>query len=214
MSGAEPEAIGSLMARHPALAACKEEIAAAQVLLIRAYEGGRKVLLCGNGGSAADCEHIAGELLKGFERARPLPRELRARLAKAGPEGEKLAGKLQCGLPAVSLTGHPSFASAFANDVEPAMVFAQLVTALGGVGDVLMAISTSGQARNIIFAVHAARAMGMSTIGLSGMGGGDLGPLCDVCVVVPAESTPEVQELHVPVYHYLCRAVEAHFFPE
>jgi len=213
VSRTEGEALEALVAKYPALAQCEGQIGAARDALIAAYEKECKLLLCGNGGSAADCEHIAGELLKGFERARPLRAEQRAALAAQGAEGQTLATKLHRALPAVSLTGHPSFTSAWANDEDPELGFAQLVLALGRAGDVLLAISTSGRARNVVLAVHAARALGMSTIGLSGLGGGELGPLCDVCILVPGERTPEVQELHVPVYHYLCRAVEARFFP-
>ena len=212
MSEVTEKLLDALVARHPALVGCRDDIAAACDTLIGAYAGGRKLLLCGNGGSAADCEHIAGELLKGFERRRPLPEEVRGRLAAQGPEGEMLAGKLQQALPAISLCGHPSLATAFANDVDATLVFAQLVAALGIAGDVLLAISTSGAAANVMHAARAARALGLGTIGLSGRGGGGLAALCDVLIDVPGESTAEVQELHVPVYHYLCRAVEAHFF--
>ena len=214
MSEVSERLLDALAGRYPALAACRDDIAAACDTLIGAYEEGHKLLLCGNGGSAADCEHIAGELLKGFERRRPLSEEVRGRLAAQGREGELLAEKLQQALPALSLCGHPSLATAFANDVDPALVFAQLVAALGSAGDVLLAISTSGAAENVMQAARTARALGLGTIGLSGMGGGGLAALCDVLIDVPGESTPEVQELHVPVYHHLCRAVEAHFFSD
>jgi D-sedoheptulose 7-phosphate isomerase len=208
------EALDALLLRHPALDPCAAEIEKACAALIAAYERGGKLLLCGNGGSAADCEHIAGELLKGFERARPLPSDLRAKLAREGLDGDRLAANLQRALPAVSLTGHPSFASAWSNDVDSELGFAQLVTALGQPGDVLLAISTSGQARNVQLAARAARAIDIAVIGLTGMDGGALAPLCDICIIAPARTTAEVQELHLPVYHYLCRAVEAHFFPD
>jgi D-sedoheptulose 7-phosphate isomerase len=209
-SGTDP--LASLLGRYPQLAACRDEIAESRDALIAAYEAGHKLLLCGNGGSAADCEHIAGELLKGFERRRPLLDDLRAKLAAQGSDGQKLAAKLQRALPAISLAGHPSLASAFANDVDPHMVFAQLVAALGSPGDVLLALSTSGSARNVILAARAARALGLVTIGLSGGAGGRLAPLCDICIRVPGETTADIQELHRPVYHFLCRALEAHFF--
>jgi D-sedoheptulose 7-phosphate isomerase len=203
----------ALLTKYPGLDACRTEVAAARELLIQTYQRGNKLLLCGNGGSAADCEHIAAELLKGFERPRPLSEEIQARLRSQGAEGEVLAGRLQQGLRAFSLCGHPAFSTAFANDVEAHMVFAQLATVLGEPGDVLLAVSTSGEARNVCLAAHAARAVGLKVIGLSGMDGGALAPLCDVCIIVPGRTTPEVQELHVPVYHYLCRAIEAHFSP-
>jgi D-sedoheptulose 7-phosphate isomerase len=206
------EALDALVHKYPSLGQCEAAIGAARDALIAAYEDGCKLLLCGNGGSAADCEHIAGELLKGFERSRPLRAELRSALAAQGPEGEEMAETLQQGLPAISLTGHTSFTSAWANDVEADLAFAQLVVALGRAGDVLLAISTSGEARNIALAARAARARGMTVVGLSGGDGGALAPLCDVCVTVPGGSVAETQELHRPVYHYLCRAVEAHFF--
>jgi len=206
--------LDELVAKYPALAGCRDEIAGAGERLIAAYEAGGKLLLCGNGGSAADCEHICGELLKGFERRRPLAEEVRGRLAAEGREGELLAERLQRALPAISLCGHASFATAFANDAEPTLVFAQLVAALGGAGDVLLAISTSGASANVVQAARAARALGLATIGLSGRGGGGLGGLCDVLIDVPGESTAEIQELHVPVYHHLCRTVERHFFSD
>jgi len=208
------EQLTRLVARYPALAGCRDEIAAAAEQLVACFRGGGKLLLCGNGGSAADCEHIAGELLKGFERERPLPGGLRERLEAAGAIGGELAGRLQAGLPAISLCGHPSLASALANDVEPALVFAQLVCALGAKGDALMALSTSGKARNVVLAAVTARALGMSVVGLSGRGGGDLGQWCDVLIDVPGSTTAEVQELHLPVYHHLCRVLEAQFFSE
>ena len=211
---ASDELLTKLLEAHPRLAACRDEIAAARDHLVKAYEQGHKLLLCGNGGSAADCEHIAGELLKGFERRRPLRAETKERLASQGAEGRVLAEGLQQALPALSLVGHVSLATAFANDVDARLVFAQLVTAWGSPGDVLLAISTSGEARNVILAARAARALGLVTIGLTGRDGGGLGSLCDVWVRVPAASTAEAQELHVPVYHYLCRALEARFFPE
>ena len=206
--------LAALVARLPDLSECRPQIAAAAGLLIEVFAGGCKLLLCGNGGSAADCEHIAGELLKGFERKRPLSREVRAKLAAQGAEGAALAEKLQRALPAVSLTGHPSLATAFANDVDPALTFAQLAAALGRPGDALLAISTSGNARNVVLAARAAGALGMRTLALTGRGGGALAPVCDVAIIAPGDTVAEVQERHLPIYHHLCREIEAHFFPE
>jgi len=208
------DGLAALVARLPDLCECRPQIAAATDLLITVFENGGKLLLCGNGGSAADCEHIAGELLKGFERRRPLSQEVRGKLAAQGPEGAELAAKLQQGLPAIALTGHISFATAFANDVDPALTFAQLVTALGRPGDGLLAISTSGNARNVVLAARAARALGVRTIGLTGRGGGALAPLCDLSIIAPGGTVAEVQERHLPIYHHLCREIESHFFPE
>jgi D-sedoheptulose 7-phosphate isomerase len=211
---AHQEPLAELIAKHPKLADCRDDIAAALARLAATFEQGGKLLLCGNGGSAADCEHIAGELLKGFERRRPLSRELQAKLASLGPEAAELASKLQQGLPAISLVGQVSLATACANDIGPATVFAQLVVSLGRPGDALLAISTSGDAQNVLLAAQAAKALGMLVIGLTGRGGGKLRARCDVCIRVPAETPPDAQELHVPVYHCLCRALEARFFAE
>ena len=206
--------LAALVDRLPDLSECRPQIAAATDLLIAVFENGGKLLLCGNGGSAADCEHIAGELLKGFERKRPLSQEVRGKLAAQGPEGADLAAKLQQALPTISLTGHISLATAFANDVDPALIFAQLVTALGRPGDALLAISTSGNARNVVLAARAAGALGMRTLALTGRGGGALAPLCDVSIIAPGGTVAEVQERHLPIYHHLCREIESHFFPE
>jgi D-sedoheptulose 7-phosphate isomerase len=204
----------NLLDRYPPLGSCRASIEAAREALERCFANGGKLLLCGNGGSAADCEHIAAELLKGFERKRPLPDDLRRALAAQGDDGAELGAKLQQGLPAISLVGHPSLATAAANDIGPDLVFAQLVTALGMPGDVLLAISTSGRGRNLAAAALVARALGMATIALTGRGGGRLGGLCDVCIDAPGETVADVQEMHVPIYHYLCRAVEERFFPD
>jgi D-sedoheptulose 7-phosphate isomerase len=206
--------LARLIERYPVLGSCRREIEAAREALQTAFEAGGKLLLCGNGGSAADCEHIAGELLKGFERKRPLAEETRRALAQQGDDGAELGAKLQQGLPAISLVGHASLASAFANDVDGDLIFAQLVNALGKPGDVLLAISTSGLGRNVVMAGLTARALGMVTIALTGRGGGRLAKVCHIAIDAPGETTPDVQELHVPIYHYLCRAIEARFFPE
>jgi len=199
--------LDDLMERYPRLSACRADIERAFEALVSAYASDRKVLVCGNGGSAADAEHWAGELLKGFHQARPLAPEWRKKL---GPE---LGDKLQGALPMIPLTGFASLATAFGNDVDPTLVFAQLTWALGRPGDVLAAISTSGNAGNVLAAVRVARAKDMTTIGLTGRGGGRLKQAVDVCVCVPAASTPEVQELHLPVYHCLAAMLEERFFP-
>jgi len=204
--------LAKLLADHPKLAPCRQQLADACDLLISAYQQGHKLLLCGNGGSAADCEHIAGELLKGCERRRPLPADLRAKLAAQGPDGEALAARLQQALPTISLTGHLGLATAFANDVDPEMVFAQLVQALGRPGDGLLAITTSGDSENVLLAARTARAVRMAVIGLTGDRGGALAALCDVCIAAPGHGTAEIQESHQAIYHHLCREIETHFF--
>jgi D-sedoheptulose 7-phosphate isomerase len=206
--------IAAACARHPALTECEAELRAALALLGDCFAGGGKLLLCGNGGSAADCEHIAGELMKGFVLPRRLSADLCERLyASAGEEeGSRLAAKLQRGLPCVPLTGMPSLATAVANDLDASLVFAQQVLALGRPGDCLLGISTSGNAANVVAAFHVARALDMRTVALTGRTGGRLAPLADVAVRVPADATPDVQELHLPAYHALCLALEERFF--
>jgi len=200
-----------LIINHPALSACLDSIKLAAEALITCYENGGKLLLCGNGGSAADCEHIAGELLKGFAKKRPLPDNLREKFTEAGG-GADFIGNLQGALPAISLTGHVSLSTAFANDVNPDFTFAQQLYGLGNPGDVLIAISTSGNAKNVINAVITAKVKDVGTVGLTGWDGGKLAELCDITIKAPADETYRVQEYHLPVYHALCRIVEERFF--
>ncbi len=200
--------LAALFERRPELRECREKISQAESTLLRCFKAGGKLLLCGNGGSAADCEHIAGELLKGFMSKRPLAAAERTSLS---PE---IASRLQGGLPAIPLCGFPALGTAFINDVDPLLVYAQLTWALGRQGDVLLAISTSGNARNVCSAVEVARARGLTAIGLTGRSGGTLKTLVDICINVPADETYRIQEYHLPVYHYLCQAVEAALFPD
>jgi D-sedoheptulose 7-phosphate isomerase len=195
-----------LVERLPALTGCAGDIERAFALLRECYSKGAKVLACGNGGSAADAEHWAGELLKGFARKRPLPPEARGRLPLELAEG------LQGALPMIPLTGFLSLRTAFANDVCPQLVFAQLVWALGKPGDVLVALSTSGDSDNVCSAVEVGAAKQIATVGLTGKTGGRLGDLADVCIRVPAQETHLVQEYHVAVYHCLSLMLEDEFF--
>jgi D-sedoheptulose 7-phosphate isomerase len=205
----------SLLQSFPQLERCRTAIEQAVQLVCTAYDSGGKVLTCGNGGSAADAEHIVGELMKGFLSTRPLSdADRRALIDAAGDDGAYLAEHLQMPLPAISLVSSVSLATAFANDVAPELTFAQQVYGLGRAGDVLIALSTSGNSRNVVYAVHAARARGLRTIGLTGGTGGRLKELSDVALVMPASETPAIQELHLPVYHYICAAAEAHAFGE
>ncbi|MFA7344336.1 MAG: SIS domain-containing protein [Terrimicrobiaceae bacterium] len=194
--------IENLIRRQPALAANIPDVSAAFEMMRQAFLSGRKLLLCGNGGSAADAEHWAGELLKGFVDPRPLPPAVRVGLP------DDLAGKLQWALPAIPLTGFPSLATAFANDVDPDFVFAQLAWGLGNGGDVLVAISTSGNSANVCHAARAARAKDIRVLAMTGETGGRLRELADVCIAVPATETYLVQEFHLPVYHCLCLMLE------
>ena len=205
--------IHHLIERYPALKPCEQDIARALTMLCDAYSRGNKLLVCGNGGSAADAEHIVGELMKGFLHPRPLPAGEKAKLADVGGDvGARMADLLQRPLAAVSLVSSVALATAFANDVAPELTFAQQVYGLGVPGDVLVAISTSGTSKNIVCAVVAAKARGVQTIGLTGGTGGRLKELCDVCIVAPSSVTHEIQEYHLPIYHCLCAAVEQHFF--
>jgi len=201
-----------LIERYPCLANIKGEIEAAYELLITCFEAGHRVYLCGNGGSAADSEHMAGELLKCFKIPRPMPDDFKAKLSAYGEDGEMLANNLEGGLPVVSLTGHVAFSTAFQNDNTPALVFAQQVNAYGQEGDVLVAFSTSGNSKNCIYAAICAKARGMKVITLTGGAGGKLAPMSDVAVIVPAKETYAVQELHLPVYHCLCAMLEEQVF--
>lgn len=199
---------------HPEAAYYQTDFFTVLEKLITCFEQGGKLMLCGNGGSAADCEHIAGELMKGFLKQRPLPKEQQDRLQAEGAEGELLAQKLQGALPCIALTGHPALTTAFSNDVEPSMTFAQQVWGYGRKGDVLLAISTSGNAKNVRLAVLAAKAQGVCTIGLTGRSGGKLLELCDLTLRVDETETYRVQEQHLALYHTLCAMLEAHFFEE
>ena len=192
-----------LIKRYPQLKECAESIGKALDLIIDTYENGGKILLCGNGGSAADCEHIAGELLKGFMMKREvsderIPNELRE--------------KLQGGLPAISLVSQSAILTAFANDVDPSMMYAQLVYAYARENDLLVALSTSGNSGNVVNAVKTAKAIGIPVISLTGEKESLMSELSDVTIRVPEHETYKVQELHLPIYHYLCAETEKYFF--
>ncbi|MDF2963174.1 MAG: hypothetical protein K0S39_4909 [Paenibacillus sp.] len=202
-----------LIVKYPDLENCYPDILKATEVIADTYRRGGKVLVCGNGGSAADSEHIVGELMKGFMKRRPVTDEIRARLEAAFPEeGGYLADHLQRALPAISLVSHTALATAFANDVEPDMVFAQQVFGYIRPRDAIIGISTSGNSLNVIFALQVAKAMGAATIGLTGGGGGRLKELCDAAVCVPYDNTPDIQERHLPIYHAICIALEEEFF--
>lgn len=205
MKTPHPAQLARLIERHPPLAECAESISAAHACLSKTFLAGGTVFLCGNGGSAADAEHWAGELLKGFLSKRPLSAEARSHLPRF------LAENLQWGFPVIPLTGFPSFSTAFANDVNPALIFAQLVHVLGRPGDVLVGISTSGNAQNVLHAAQAARAREMTTIAMTGESGGALKEMADICIAAPARSTPDIQEYHLPIYHCISLLLEEEF---
>lgn len=203
----------SLTGRYPELKSCAPQIEAAFGVLKAAFGAGGKLLVCGNGGSAADSEHIVAELMKGFLLPRRVPDEVRARLVAACPgRGDYLAEHLQGALPAIALTSQAALISAFSNDVAADMVYAQQVYGYGAAGDVVLGISTSGRSPNVIQALQVGRALGLRTLGLTGGCGGDLPGVCDVTICVPCERTPEIQERHVAIYHTLCAMLENAFF--
>ena len=207
--------IEQLVERYPKLLPNISAIEEAIERLIHCYERGGKLLTCGNGGSAADAEHIVGELMKGFLCKRKLPEERVQEMQQCNPDlTTGMTDRLQGALPAIALTGAPSLTTAFANDVDPEMVFAQQVYGYGNEGDVLLAISTSGNARNVLAAAQVAHALGITVLALTGASGGMLRESADVLIAVPETETYRVQELHLPVYHTLCAAVEEHFFAE
>jgi D-sedoheptulose 7-phosphate isomerase len=199
-------ALESLGERYPQLSICRGAIGQARDILIASFEGGGKLLLAGNGGSAADAGHISGELLKSFCKKRPIPQDIAIKI------GSEMASNLEGALPAIALPDFVSFHTAYANDRNAEYNFAQLVSALGGEGDVLWGLSTSGNSKNIIHAIRIARAKDLKVIGLTGRSGGMMRDLCTACICVPEEETFKIQELHLPVYPALCRAIEAHFF--
>lgn len=207
--------IEELIARYPQLSCCQDQVEEASRMMIRCFSSGHKLLVCGNGGSCADAEHIVGELMKGFLKKRPLSEEIRNKMKKENPALEdSLLDQLQCGLPAIALTGSPALSTAFANDVNPQLIYAQQVIGLGESGDILLGISTSGNAANVYAAAQVARGLEMEVIGLTGRDGGLLKSCTDVCIIVPETETYKIQELHLPVYHALCAAAEAYFFNE
>lgn len=202
-----------LIERYPKLAVCREDLQKAYELLEAAYQQGRKLLVCGNGGSASDSEHIVGELMKEFKLKRKVYSDHAAALKAIDPElGQVLADNLQGALPAISLTGHSSLQTAFMNDAVPELVFAQQVNGYGKPGDVLLGISTSGNSKNVLYAAVNAKAKGLKVIGLTGCKENKLMKYADVCIRVPETETYKIQELHLPVYHCLCLMLEEKFF--
>lgn len=205
--------LNHLIDRYPELVVCREDIKNAYDLLEEAYSNGRKLLVCGNGGSASDSEHIVGELMKEFKLKRKVYSDHAAVLKEIDPElGQTLAEHLQGALPAISLTGHSSLQTAYMNDAVPELVFAQQVNGYGKPGDVFLGISTSGNSKNVLYAAVNAKAKGLKVIGLTGAKENKLMKYADVCICVPETETYKIQELHLPVYHCLCLMLEDHFF--
>ena len=202
-----------LISRYPVLEPIKVSVMEAYEILKECFETGHKLLLAGNGGRAADSEHIVGELMKGFVKRRQVPEDMAGKMERIDEKaGKELALKLQGGLPAIALSGHPALSTAFLNDVEGEMIYAQQVYGYGQEGDVLLGISTSGNAANIHYAAVTAKAKGMKVIGLTGRDGGKMAGYSDAAVIVPEQETFKIQELHLPIYHALCLMLEEHFF--
>ena len=207
--------IDLLTERYPLLRTIKQELMSAYLIMEESYSKGGKLLVAGNGGSAADSEHIVGELMKGFRLRRRISPELADRLTAVDKElGAVLAGKLQGALPAIALDGHTALTTAYMNDCEPQLCFAQQVNGFGRAGDVFLGISTSGGSMNVLYAAAVAKAKGMKVIGLTGARDSRLQRYADVCVRAPETETYMIQELHLPIYHCWCLMLEERFFGE
>ena len=207
--------IDLLVERYPSLESAKNDIVAAYLLLEESYNNGGKLLVAGNGGSAADAEHIVGELMKGFKLPRKPEADFAEKLVEENQElGSVLAENLQGALPAIALDGHPALSTAYMNDCEPLLCFAQQVNGYGKSGDVFLGISTSGNSKNVLFAATTAHAKGMKVIGLTGAKDSKLKDMSDVCIKAPQTETYMLQELDLPIYHCLCLMLEDKFFAE
>jgi len=214
LSTIEREILDQMLARRPDLGSCVEGLLRLHAALVACYDGGGTLLLCGNGGSNADAMHIAGELCKSFERKRPLSAQMKAALQNL-PLGSALAEHLEAGLPAISLGLNGSLKTAMENDSALRdIAFAQEAFALGKPGDVLLGISTSGNAANCLMAMSAVKALGGVTVSLTGPKGGKMAEAADIAIKSPGDSTKVVQEGHIVLYHTFCALIEAHYFPE
>lgn len=205
--------IDLLIERYPKLEVCREDIINSYLILEECYKSGGKVLIAGNGGSAADSEHIVGELMKAFKLPRFLDEDFKNKLITQNEElGTVLAKNLQMALPAIALDGHLALTTAYMNDCEPLLCFAQQVNGFGKEKDVFLGISTSGNSKNILYAAVCAKAKGMNVIGLTGEKNSRLCEIADVCVKAPSIETYMIQEYHLPIYHCLCLMLEDYFF--
>ena len=209
--GKEYKHLDNLIKRYPALGVCHKDIVSAYEILENCFKNGNKLLVAGNGGSAADALHIVGELMKSFVLPRKLSHEFCVAIDKNCEHANYLKDNLQMALPAIALVGEIGLTTAYSNDVAPDLIFAQQVLGYGNAGDVFLGISTSGNSQNIIYAAEVAKAKGMYVIGLTGITGGKLADICDVCIKVTEIETYKVQELHLPVYHAICLEVENFF---
>ncbi|EFL45145.1 phosphoheptose isomerase family protein [Prevotella disiens FB035-09AN] len=213
MSEKQYKYINSLLASYPKLNVCKNDIIQAYEILRKCYSQHRKLLICGNGGSAADSEHIVGEMMKGFTLPRKVPAEVSKKFTQVDNGlGNVLAENLQGALPSIALTTHTALSTAFMNDCQPVLVFAQQVYGYAQEGDCFLGISTSGNSQNVLYAAVVAKAQGLSLIGLTGAKQNKLEKYCDVCIHVPETETYKIQELHLPIYHCICLMLEDYFF--
>lgn len=213
MKGSTLQIIGNLIDRYPDLKNCCDSIYSSTIEIINCYKNNGKLLVCGNGGSASDSQHIVGELMKGFVLTRKIPSEKQDQIIKLFPENaDYFIDNLQGALNAISLVGETALTTAYANDKAPDLSFAQQVLGYGNKGDVLIAISTSGNSKNVIYAAQIAKVNGMKIISLTGSSGGKLKALSNVLINVPSDETYIIQEYHLPIYHALCLAVENEFF--
>lgn len=204
--------LGLLIERYPALGSVRAELEGVFYALYNCYASGGKLLICGNGGSAADSEHIVGELMKSFKMKRPIDAAVAERLKEMGEDGVNLAEKLEGTLPAIALCGHTALSTAFGNDKDGFMTFAQQVYGYGCAGDVLLCLTTSGNSMNCVYAAEVAKAKGMTVVAITGASGGRMKELSDICIALPERETYLVQELTLPVYHWLCAELETAFF--
>jgi len=205
------EILTELISRYPKLAPLSSRVSDFVSMLNKSWQNGGKLLVCGNGGSCADAGHIVGELMKSFKLRRPIKPEIRAMLS-AFPNGESIADSLEGALPAISLCAQAPLMTAFINDSDASLVFAQQVYGYGKPGDVLLVISTSGNSKNCLSAAITAKALDLKVVSLTGAGGGKLKELSDILIDVPETETFKVQELHLPIYHAVCAMVEADNF--
>lgn len=201
-----------LFERYPDLEACRHSVLGAYNMIVDTYEKGGCLFICGNGGSCSDSEHIVGELLKSFKFKRRIDSKLSERLYEMGEAGKALADTLEGALPAISLCGHGALTTAFLNDTEPKMTFAQQLLGLGKAGDTLIVISTSGNSENCVYAATLAKAMGIFTVAMTGERDSKLSALCDLTIKAPEFETFKIQECHLPIYHALCAMTEETFF--
>jgi D-sedoheptulose 7-phosphate isomerase len=199
--------------RHADLVFMKDIILQACKLILDTYHKGGKLLVCGNGGSCADSDHIVGELMKGFLLRRPLEAEIKDKFKQYfGEDGFEVAKRLQCSLPAMSLSAHSAFSTAFTNDVDSELTYAQQVIGYAKAEDVIVGISTSGNAKNIYYAFMSAKVKGIKCIALSGRDGGKLATIADCCLIAPANETYLIQEYHLAIYHFICSFIESEMF--